>query len=154
MRKYIQRVLLWLFVINLGIVFGAGIYGAKGRHPPLGEQPAADVAQHRPRVLGLRYDGAPHAAHTRQLGRCLAGAGAKALLVARCGRDQYRGADRDLLVLHPNDALAAGHQGFTPSGGSGGPVAMAASGLRPSCSHSGGVACSTQGVLLAGKDDG
>jgi len=26
MRKYIQRVLLWLFVVNLGIAFGAGIY--------------------------------------------------------------------------------------------------------------------------------
>ena len=26
MRKYVPKVLLWLFVINLGIVFGAGIY--------------------------------------------------------------------------------------------------------------------------------
>jgi hypothetical protein len=26
MRKYITRVLLWLFVVNLGIAFGAGIY--------------------------------------------------------------------------------------------------------------------------------
>ena len=26
MRKYVPKVLLWLFVINLGIAFGAGIY--------------------------------------------------------------------------------------------------------------------------------
>jgi hypothetical protein len=26
MRKYVPRILLWLFVINLGIAFGAGLY--------------------------------------------------------------------------------------------------------------------------------
>ena len=26
MRKYVPKVLLWLFVINLGIALGAGIY--------------------------------------------------------------------------------------------------------------------------------
>jgi hypothetical protein len=29
MRKYLPRVLLWLFVINLGIAFGAGIYESR-----------------------------------------------------------------------------------------------------------------------------
>ena len=29
MRKYVSRVLLWLFVINLGIAFGAGIYESR-----------------------------------------------------------------------------------------------------------------------------
>ncbi len=29
MRKYIPRVLLWLFVVNLGIAFGAGIYESR-----------------------------------------------------------------------------------------------------------------------------
>jgi hypothetical protein len=39
------------------------------------EHSATDVAQHRPRVLGLRDDCAPHAAHARESGRCLAGPG-------------------------------------------------------------------------------
>ena len=29
MRRYIPRVLLWLFVINLGIAFGAGLYESR-----------------------------------------------------------------------------------------------------------------------------
>ena len=29
MRKYIPTVLLWLFVINLGVAFGAGIYESR-----------------------------------------------------------------------------------------------------------------------------
>jgi hypothetical protein len=29
MRKYVPQVLLWLFVINLGIAFGAGIYESR-----------------------------------------------------------------------------------------------------------------------------
>jgi len=29
MRKYVPGVLLWLFVINLGIAFGAGIYESR-----------------------------------------------------------------------------------------------------------------------------
>ena len=29
MRKYVPRILLWLFVINLGTAFGAGIYESR-----------------------------------------------------------------------------------------------------------------------------
>ena len=29
MRKYLPRILLWLFVINLGTAFGAGIYESR-----------------------------------------------------------------------------------------------------------------------------
>ena len=29
MRKYVPEVLLWLFVINLGIAFGAGLYESR-----------------------------------------------------------------------------------------------------------------------------
>jgi len=29
MRKYVPEVLLWLFVINLGLAFGAGIYESR-----------------------------------------------------------------------------------------------------------------------------
>ena len=29
MRKYVPRVLLWLFVIDLGIAFGAGLYESR-----------------------------------------------------------------------------------------------------------------------------
>ena len=55
----------------------------QGRHPPVGKHSAADMAQHRPRVLGLRDDGAPNVAYARESGCCLAGARAKALLVGR-----------------------------------------------------------------------
>jgi hypothetical protein len=33
MRQYIPKVLLWLFVINLGIAFGAGLYEARIEFP-------------------------------------------------------------------------------------------------------------------------
>src|SRR5919112_907586 len=121
----------------------------QGCYPPVGKHSAAGVDPDRGPVLGLRYDSAAHAAHAREPDRCLAGAGTKALLVARRGRDRRRGADRDLLVLHPDDALAAGHRGLAPSGGPGNPVAVAVSGLRSSCSYSGGVAGSTEGFLVA-----
>jgi hypothetical protein len=29
MRQYVPKVLLWLFVVNLGIAFGAGIYESR-----------------------------------------------------------------------------------------------------------------------------
>jgi hypothetical protein len=29
MRKYVPRILLWLFVIDLGIAFGAGLYESR-----------------------------------------------------------------------------------------------------------------------------
>src|SRR5829696_4247418 len=121
----------------------------QGRCSPVAEHSATDVAQHRPRVLDLRDDGAPHAAHARECGRCLAGPGAKTLLVARRIRDQRRGADLDLLVLHSDDTPADGHRGDARSGSPGSPVAMAASGLRSSCSHTGDVAGSTEGVVVA-----
>ena len=77
----------------------------------------------------------------RECGRCLARPGARTLLVARrIPRSASLNADLDLLVLHSDDTPADDHQGDAPSGSPGSPVAMAASGLRSSCSHTGGVA--------------
>jgi hypothetical protein len=121
----------------------------QGGRSPVAEHSPTDVAQHRPRVLGLRDDCAPHAAHPRQCGRCLAGAGAKTLLVARRILNQRRGADLDVLILHSDDTPADDHRGFGRSGSPGSPVAIAASGLRSSCSHTGGVAGSTEGAVVA-----
>jgi hypothetical protein len=123
-------------------------------HPevdPVGKHCTADVAADRRPVLGVCDDGAPHAAHAGEFVRCLSGAGAKAVLVARCGGDRRRGADCDLLILQPDNALAAGHRGLARSGGPGSPVAMAVFGLRSSRSHSGGVAGSPEGAVVASR---
>jgi hypothetical protein len=115
----------------------------------VGGHSAGDVAQHRPQVLGLRDNGASNPAHDRESGRCLAGPRTKAVLVARRASDQRCRAKCDLLVLHSDDEPADGHKGFTRSGGQGHPVAMEVSELQPSCSHSGGVAGITKGVVVA-----
>jgi hypothetical protein len=151
MRKYVAEVLLWLFGLDLGIAFGAGIYEARVVVPQWQKHSAADVAQHRPHVLGLRDHGAPHAAHARESGRCLARPGTKAVLVARRACDHRHGAERDLLVLHSDDSPADGHRGVARSGGQGSPVAMEASELRSACSHSRGVVGSTKGVVVASQ---
>ena len=75
MRKYLPKVSLWLFVTNLGTAFSAGISTSPGSSSLVAEHCAAGVAQHWPGLLGLRDDGAPHAAHARQSGRCLARSG-------------------------------------------------------------------------------
>src|SRR5919107_2636024 len=115
----------------------------------MGKHSAPNVAQHWPSVLGLRDDGTPYIAHACESGCGLAGPRSKTVLVARCGGDRRRGADCDLLILHSDDGLAAGHRGLARGGGPGSPVTMAASGLRASCSHFGGVAGSPEGVIVA-----
>src|SRR5215203_6900822 len=149
MRKYLPRILLWLFVINLGTAFGAGIYESRVVVPQWQNTPPQTWPN-----TGLEFwvyvTTVPLTLLTlANLVAAWRDPEAKTLLVARRIRDQRRGADLDLLVLHSDDSPADSHRGFGRSGSPGSPVAMAASGLRSSCSHTGGVAGSTEGVVVA-----
>jgi hypothetical protein len=88
-----------------------------------------------------------YSSFARESRRCLAGV--KALLGARRNRHHCRGAECDLLLLHSDHPPADGHRGLGRSGGQCNLIAMAASGLRSSCSHPGGVAGSTKGIVVA-----
>jgi hypothetical protein len=149
MRKYVPRVLLWLFVINLGTAFGAGIYESRVVVPQWQNTPPQTWPN-----TGLHFwvyvTTVPLTLLTiANLVAAWRDRWPRRILVAGRILDQRRGADLDLLVLHSDDNPADGHRGPARSGSPGSPVAMAASGLQSSCSHAGGVVGSAEGVLVA-----
>jgi len=151
MRRYGRGILLWLFGLDLGIAFGAGIYEGRVVVPQWENTPPQTWPN-----TGLTFwiyvtTVAPYAVHARESSRCLARPGTKALLVARRSRDHRRGAECDVLLLHSDDDPADGYRGFARSGGQGHVVAVEASELRPSCPHPGGVVGSTKGAVVANQ---
>jgi hypothetical protein len=94
--EYIPKLLLWLFVINLGIVLGAGLYEARIELPQwlvysgevwvsLGRR-SRTQGEHWAKVLGLCHNRSAHTAYVSESGCCLAGIRRDSWLVA--GRDR------------------------------------------------------------------
>lgn len=107
MTQYVTEILLWLFVINLGIVFGAGLYEAR----IIVSQWVNSPSTYRWPDTGPKFwvfvTTVPLTLLTIANVVAVAGPGCNACLVVRCGRGCCRGEDYDLHVLHSHKSQTA-----------------------------------------------
>jgi hypothetical protein len=110
MNKYVPEILLWLFVINLGIAYGAGLYEKRIILPQWFSKSAESglrvnseamrQTQHGTEILGLCHDSSSDPAHPGKFCRGIAVTRSKTCLVARCSGDHTSGEDWDIFFLH------------------------------------------------------
>ena len=111
MSTTISTILLWLFVINFGIAFGAGLYEhrivAPGWLNHDGSGPHWNAEAARRDDTGLRFwayvTTGPHTADAGESGCCLENERSRAWLVDRCGARGSAGSHSDVLGSHPDD---------------------------------------------------